>query len=603
MNKIFITILLISSCYFFSIITPDVSISQTLTEQEIYSDKTKDNVDVYNFITDESTGNYCYIDYNNYTSKYTIKSRYGESEEFSYISAYDIKFDSKGNYYSLVSNYNEDDSLEYFLIANGETISQFQNAESYSSFVDKNDDFKFVYSEDDSVMIGTYSINNGLTTSEKYVSASPIYRYKFEYEYDIDLGQEDLFEDKDGNYGFVVSDGATSDILFGDNLIKTPYTDINSNSFIYDKQGSLCYIAKMDGKFFENKGREFVVQGDKKYKEFEYIYPPILINKENVPVYISIDSTEIGFVYKVVIGDDYQKVFSDDSKTKEGAVYTGGVYSLNVDSNDNITYYASVLTIQDGNLPDELYSYLYNVTYVINGIEQKFYYNPGLWKFNNTRSLISYMTDTLLNKSKLLLKKGNKEKIINKMDFNEIPDYGFINNTNKIYYVGVNRGDWTKKVEDQYYVFVDNERIGNYEAIIYQNFMGDYSLLKFNKKGDFAFTIQESEVESEENESYEYYTYVVTNDGRQPPVINFETDKKSFDYIQNLFYTRNDKLFYIAGIYNDLKNSDQILIMVDNKPLDKIYNSVYNLSYDEDKNMVDFIASRDKSIYKVKIFF
>ncbi len=604
MKKTFIIILFIGICYLLSLCTPVISISQVLTEYELYSDNSKDNIDVYNFTYDESSGNYCYMDYNTFTNKYRIISRSGESYEFSYISVHDIRFDSKGNYYVLVSNYNEGDSLEYFLIANGETVSQFQNAESYNSFVDKNDDFKFVFKEGDSVRIGTYTLNNGLTTSEKYASAKPIYRYKEEYEYEHDLYQEDLFEDKDGNYGFVVSDGVTASILFGDNLIKTPYSDINSNSFMYDKQGNLCYIAKMDGKFYENKGREFIVQGDKKYKEFDYLYPPIFFNKENAPVYISIDSTEIGFVYKVAIGDEYQKVYSDASKTKEGAVYTGGVYTLNVDSNNNITYYAAVMITLEEELPDEPYSFLYNVTFVDNGIEQNFYLNPGLWKFNkNKRGLISYMIDTLLNKSKLLLKKGNKEKIINKMDFNEIPDYGFINNTNKTYYIGYISGDWTKKIKDQYYVFVDNERIGKYETIVYQNFEGDYSMIRFNNKGDFAYVVQESEVENEDNESYEYYTYVITNEGKQQSsVIDFETDKKSYDYIQNLFYTRNDKLFYIAGIYNDKKNSDYIRIMVDNKPLEKIYNSIYNLSYDNGKNMVSFLGGRDKSIYMVKIF-
>jgi len=262
-----------------------------------------------------------------------------------------------------------------------------------------------------------------------------------------------------------------------------------------------------------------------------------------------------------------------------------------------------MITLEE-ELPDEPYSFLYNVTFVDNGIEQNFYLNPGLWKFNkNKRGLISYMIDTLLNKSKLLLKKGNKEKIINKMDFNEIPDYGFINNTNKTYYIGYISGDWTKKIKDQYYVFVDNERIGKYETIVYQNFEGDYSMIRFNNKGDFAYVVQESEVENEDNESYEYYTYVITNEGKQQSsVIDFETDKKSYDYIQNLFYTRNDKLFYIAGIYNDKKNSDYIRIMVDNKPLEKIYNSIYNLSYDNGKNMVSFLGGRDKSIYMVKIF-
>jgi hypothetical protein len=579
------------------------SISQTLTEYEIYSDNTIEDIKVYNFIYDKNTGNYCYLYYNAMTNKYVINSKDGESGEFDYISVYDIRFDSKGSYYALVSNYNEDDSLEYFLIANGETVSKFQKAESYSSFVDKNDDFKFVYSEGDSVRICTYSINNELTTSEKYFAAKPIYRYKEESEYDIALGQEDLFEDTNGNYGFVVSDGVTSSILFGDNVIKTPYTDINSNSLVYDKQGILCYIAKMEGKFYENKGREFIVQGDKKHKEFDYVYLPVLFDKNNNPVYNTVDSTQAGHISKLVIGDDYQKIYSDASKTKLGADYDGGIYLLNIDSDDNITYYGAIMLKPDSEDLASEHSIMYNVVYVVNGVEKKFYLNSGLWKFNkNERGLITFVTDELGNKTRLLLTKNNKQKIVSKMDYNEIPDYGFINSTNKIYYVGVIFGDWTKKIKDQYFIYIDNKRIGKYEAIIFQEQTGDFSIIKFSSKGNYAFVIQESETDIGD-ENFEYYTYVVTDAGRQAPIINFETKKKSFDFIENLFYTRNNKLFCTAGIYNYEKSSDQYQIMVDNKPLDEIYNSIDKLQYDEEKNVVSFMGSRAGSIYEVKVFF
>ena len=603
MKKKFLVSLLISVFCIWGFLLPEISMSQVLSENEIYSNNTVDNIDVYNLAYNESSGNYCYLDYNSADDKYSIISKDEGTDEYDYISFYDIKFDSKGNYYAFATNYFGLDSSEYFLISNGKTITKFEGVETYNAFIDKNDDLKFIFKDGDGYRIGTYSIDNELETSEKYTSIKPIYRYIDAYEFDVDLSQDDMFIDNNGNYGFIVSDGETSSILFGDNLISPPYTDINSGSFVCDKNGEICYIAKMDGKFYEKRGREFVVQNDKSFKEFEYVYPPILFDRMNNPVYVTIDSSEIGYVSKVVIGDNYQKVYGDASKTKEGAIYTGGVFFLNVALGDNITYYAAVEIPQDNGMNKEMYINLYDVSFVINGIEGKFYLNPGLLKVNNKGEiLMSYITDKMGNKTKLLYRKGDKEKIVSEMDFNEIPDYGFINNSNKIFCVGLFSGDWTKKIKDQYYVYINGKRIGKYESIFYQEELYDFSLIKFDKKNNYAFVVQESETEIGD-ENFEYYTYVVTKDGKQNPIINFETDKKAFDYIQNLFFTKNNKLFYTAGIYNVLKNADQIQVMVDNKPLDKIYNSIDRLKYDEEKNVVSFIGGRGGTAYKVKIFF
>jgi hypothetical protein len=323
----------------------------------------------------------------------------------------------------------------------------------------------------------------------------------------------------------------------------------------------------------------------------------------NNPVYVTMDSSEIGYVSKVVIGDDYQKVYSNTSKTKEGAIYSGGISFLKIDAENSITYYAVIEVSPDNEMNEEVFINLYDVSYVKNGIEGKFYFNPGLLKSNKKGEiLMSYITDKMGNKMKLLYKKSDKEKIVSEMDFNEIPDYGFINNSNKIYYVGLFSGDWTKKIKDQYYVYIDGKRIGKYESIFYQEELYDFSLIKFDKKNNYAFVIQESETEIGD-ENFEYYTYVVTKEGKQNPIINFKTDKKAFDYIQNLFFTKNSKLFYTAGIYNEMKNADQLQIMVDDKPLDKIYNSIDRLKYDEEKNIVSFIGGRGGTAYKVKVFF
>ena len=603
MKKKFLIFLLANVFCIWGFLVPVDSKLQTLTENEIYSNDTGDNIDVYNLAYEENSGNYCFLDYNSVDDKYSLKSKDKETDEYDYVSLYDIKFDSKGNYYAFAANYFGVDSAVYFLIANGRIISSFESVETYNSFMDKNDDLIFIFKDGDGYRIGTYSLDNEFETSEKYTSIKPIYRYLDTYEFDVDLSQDNMFKDKDGNYGFIVSDNVTSSILFGDNLISTPYTDINPDSFVYDKNGEICYVAKMDGKFYEKRGREFVVQGDKSFKEFEYIYPPILFDRMNNPVYVTMDSSEIGFVSKVVIGDDYQKVYSDVSKTKKGAVYTGGIYFLNIDPENNITYYAAIEISPDNEMNEEVYANLFNVSYVTNGIEGKFYLNPGLLKMNKKGgSLISYVTDKMGNKTRLLYKKGDKEKIVSKMDFNEIPNYGFINNSNKIYYVGLFSGDWTKKIKDQYYVYINGKRIGKYESIFYQEELNDFSLIKFDKKNNYAFVIQESETEIGD-ENFEYYTYVVTKDGKQNPVINFNTDKKAFDYIQNLFFTKNNKLFYTAGIYNELKNTDQVQVMIDNKPLDKIYNSIDRLKYDEEKNVISFIGERSGTAYKVKIFF
>ena len=69
-----------------------------------------------------------------------------------------------------------------------------------------------------------------------------------------------------------------------------------------------------------------------------------------------------------------------------------------------------------------------------------------------------------------------------------------------------------------------------------------------------------------------------------------------------MFYTLNDKLFYIGEIKI---SEDKTLreIFVDNISLGKVYDMIGEINYNEKTNEVNFFATKDKSIYKVTVRF
>ena len=113
--------------------------------------------------------------------------------------------------------------------------------------------------------------------------------------------------------------------------------------------------------------------------------------------------------------------------------------------------------------------------------------------------------------------------------------------------------------------------------------------------------------------SFDYYedgqdyidpsAYVITNKGKQDPKILSRSGLKDFNYIDNMFYTSNNKLFYIGGTNDVVNNKNYMELIVDGKNLEKVYSSMAYLNYDKVSNTLSFVGARDNKVYNVKVTF
>ena len=583
--------------------------SQTMDEQEIVTVSSEGITDAYNFKYDEKTGAYCYLTYYPDENKYSISNAVDESIKMEYLSLYDVKFDSQGNYYIIGSNYYDTARTDYILIVNGDSIATYSNAEQYSTMMTGNDEYKFIVTEGTESKIVTYSLAGGIDESQSYLFVKPIYQqinYIDNEPVETETGEDGLFVDKDGNMGYIVSNGTNASIILGRKITETDFYDINNYSFSYDKEGQLTYIAKYGKQIYDGPGRELVVQGEKKHKEFEQVYYPVLFNKNNIPVYTvgrpSIDTDT--YISSVIIGNDYQPIYKSTKRIQRGEEYTGGVYNMNIDNENNLTYYGSIAVPYTEYTESEYYGYYSKTSYVVNGVQDKFRFDLGTWKSNsNGGRLVTYSIGDSLFTKVLMYEKNGKEKIINstdKQEYQSIEDYGFYNE-NKIYYVGVKYGDYEKRTKDEYSVYLDGKLAGKYELMLYQGMGTDYNLMKFDSKGNYAYAVSESITIPGDDYSYQSKAYVITKDGKQSPIIYSNLGQDYFNYIENLFYSKNDRLFYVGGI-SDYNNSTSFYqVVVDGTSFDKVYNSISGIKYNENTNRVEFWATRDNKILRVSI--
>lgn len=276
MNKIFLLFLLV--------IFSNNTFSQTIDEKEIFSLDYKGNTELYNFIMDEASGNFCYAYLIPDEKKTFLISPKGQSEKYDFIMTFDTKFDSKGNYFTNAGNYESDYGIDnYFLIINGKTIKGLEYIESSSSFIDKKDEYVFIFKIKEDYFIGYAKADGSFRQSEKYDIVKPVYKYFQGRGMEGDneqIGDEYFYRNADGERGFIVVKNGKAGLLFGEDIKMTDYSDIHESSLTLDNNNELTFIAKNGGKFYENAGDEFVVSGDIKFNSFDYVTPPVLFNKK-----------------------------------------------------------------------------------------------------------------------------------------------------------------------------------------------------------------------------------------------------------------------------------------------------------------------------------
>ena len=580
--------------------------AQSVNEEEVFSLPDGTTADAWSLVNNGEYGKPVYVNYDAAANKYSILYDGKESGKYEYISSYDIKFDSRGNYYVLASEVADPNNYiyNYILLVNGDSIASFINAESYNAMMTKDDEFKFTMRtslEPDAMSkIITYSIAGGLSESEEYVFAKPIYKGNTYYgDHEGDMGGNNYFTDKNGNSGYIVSDGITSTILLGSDVIRTEYTDIDPSSFGYDNNGVLTYIAKIGGQFYTAPGNEFVVQGDKRYQSFDNVYSPVYFTSKNEPVYTGVETiSEYSYNSFIVIGDQRQEVYLDKDKKEKLSGFTGGLYDLQVKDNGDIAYYGSIME----EAKDSKEGSFTNTAYVVNNVAGKFYNGLGQWKFNSIgEGLATYNPDKDYYSMALLHLKDGKIRELKGSKFTSILDYGFTN-TGKIYYTAMKEGNYETKVKPEYYVYIDDIQIGKYETILYQGYGDSYSSISFDGQGDYAVAVSTFDY-YEEGEVFNPSAYVVTSKGKQDPRVISGDARKDFNFIDFMFFSTNNKLFYFGGVNDTPNNKYYSEMIIDGKNMEKVYTGVANINYDKLTNRATFTGARDNKVYSVTVSF
>ncbi len=584
----------------------NLSYGQKIEEKLLFSGTGQNTVDAYSFYTD-GNGNYAYVEFDPNSNQSRLVSNKGNSDFYDVVNA-DAKFDKNGNNYTTAYNFRKDTTYlaeNNVLLLNGARVGEMNSIDSYNAFVNSDGEYQCVVTEGDKQYILKYSIEKGIKKTGPYDAVKSIYAemtdvpYMSEGDGDGKMYQN-LFKNKNGDFGYIVIQNGKASIMWGNNVTNTDYTDISEISFTYDKSGALSYIAKGNGLFYSAFGSEFVVQGDKKWNEFNSINAPIKFNKDNVPVYVTMDSiNETTYMSRLVVGNDYYKVMNS-SKSSEISGYSGGIYDINLSADGSISFtgQSQIITKNPGGYDD----YTYRTVNVNNGVEGKSYYNQGAKKYNKSGSvLVAGSANQTDKKVSLFMIKGNEGKVVSEKKYDGLNDYNFINDGNKFYYIGVTYGDYEKGTKDKSDVYVDGELIGTYENLLGQGSEdGNYNSMIFNNSGDYAFVVQNSNEKKVNGEMvYDYTSEIVSNRDFDMPSLPY--NKERFAYIDNLKFLKNGKLFYIGYLYPNDMTTESYLV-VDGKLVGKPYTSLNNVKYNKDGSM-SFRASRGGSIYDVTLRF
>ncbi len=586
-------------------ISTSVIRSQSISEKEIFNLTYKGEVNSYNFVYDNESSNYCYVYVIPDEGKSFIISKKGLSDKYDYIAPEEIKFDSKGNYYAVTSDYKEDYGINnYFLIVNGNVIKSYSYIEAYSSYFNKKNEYVFIFKEKDLYKIGYYSPGKGFRQSDAYDNIRTAFNYKGgsdQMEGDmIAYKDEDFYHNDKGERAFIATKGGRSKIIFETSELQTDYSDINESSLTTNRNNELSFIAKKGGRFYETGGNEFAVSGKKEYKKFDLATAPLLFNKNNEPVYIAGDSvTDFKTEYFLVIGDQNQSVYMDEDKTVPAPSFSYIISEIKLSPDGNVTYIAAVEEVVKGkklNPQDEDYDQYYTRSFLVkDGIANELGYNVNQIKYSDKNDMLyTGIADIDKKEYLLLLNYGKSRLIINKNKYDDMYDYGFAP-TGEIYYAGQIYEDPDSGKISEATLFLGDKQIGKYRNLIYQGEGKLASVLQFDSKNNYSF-VAEEKIDSLTNNEF-----IVKNNERLPFPENV-SGSKNISYISSLMYTKDDKLFFIGDMIIDPVTYDVTKeIFVNNRSLGKIYNSVFPVKYDEQKNEITFTAARGKKIYFVTV--
>ena len=509
------------------------------------------DVDGYGLRYDEKTGTYIYANYDTLRQKkYNLYSNKGNSGNYDVIEDYGVKFDSYGNYFVSASNNITDTTYTYFLLKNGKEIANYDYLNS--SWTEKNGILYYVCSEKNKSYLVSYDILNEKFTKSKGHDEINLCSYP-----KVQLEGEPIGElgfTTDDKPFYIARDNGKTFLVIGDEEQKH-YSDIDMYNVIPDSKGNLVYVAKNGGNF-DYFGNAFVVQGVKEYKSYDRI-DNIILNKDEVPVYVGSDSADEGSPQRVVIGD------KEASKT-----YGEGIYNAGITDDGKLYFIAN-----EKNKMTEAYESFV----VFDGKEGKRY--PAI---NNLKILpgnkIFYITQAADDKSIIII--GNDEI---KTGYSSVLDAKILPD-GTLAYVGAIYGNYDKKEKDKMYVHIGKEKFGPYESVQTIDYVtGDYFKIDDNKNYMY--------ITNHTNSKDEYITNLITKTGKSP----------IFDGIQNPVLYKGKALYVASYITDKVNYYSKMRVYFDNKPISPEYDVINDFNFDDKTGVVSFTTLKGKEFFKVEI--
>ncbi len=573
-----------------------VAAAQVIEETLISEFDVPQNADVFDFNIDKTTGKFCYVIWNNDHTGGKIQYGNTVSEQFNSIISDKIRFFSDGSY-SAFGNYYEDSSRKSTgtLIVNGKSVFSSEYIDWYSSYINKNDELILISKEGEKYFLIRYSLDKGIKRSEPYDELRAAFTMKpsTSEEGDEYISDDEYLVDGNGERLYVGVANNKAYLIQGGKREETPYTDIDFTSIVYDRNGEMCFIAKSNGGLYTSPKGFFVVKGGKKFRTFDYIYPPLYFDGSNSVYYIASDSIA-EYVYDSYLVKNEKKVSPQTSARDKNV--TSSIQELKIDPDGSVSYVAWQETKQMS--ADNVESYNTSHAFISDGKETFLGYNlRPIVRGSNGDMLFVAQSKLGVMKFDLYKFDGNDVRKVNKEGYDEIYGYGFTPD-DKIYYLGMREDKSADTYNSTVDLYIDNEKIGNYGYLIYQTAGDSAQALVYSGKGDYAF------VTDEKISDNKYYSSIHVNGKKLSPPKISQPGSEYISNVYNLFYTVNGKMFFTATTKSGESYSDNVMeVFADNSSLGKIYNSIGKINYDPNLNTVNFLASRGKGIYEVNVKF
>jgi len=541
----------------FFIVFSSVLCAQTPNENLIASiPNASAGSDAWSMKYDYKSGSWVYSNYDTTSKNYTLVTPKGVSEEFNYLMQYISLFDASGNSYTITSRNITHNTYRNYILKNNEIIAEHDYINE--GWAEKDGLIYYTASDSNKSYFITYNtVSRTFSKSKPYEEIRLVY-FPVEFAEGEPLGEVGFT--KEGKPFYVAVENNKSFLVIGDREEKH-YGDIDYYGVKFDTDNKPCYIAKSEGKLYEQRGNTFVVHGTKEYKKFDWIYGPVVFNQDNKPVYIGQDSTgENKYRSTVMIGPDAYKT------------YKGSIYDLKFAPDGKLMY---VVSREKKDIGGEV---IWKNRLYVNKKKSKEYSSIFQIEFDKSADPVFVATDAA---GKSFVVNGD-EIISGKFDY--IMDKRYLAD-GSFAYIGINYGDYEKRVPDENYVYIGAKKFGPFELVSTSDYATGEVILS-DKSGNYVFLTGENT----DKENYIYKYKVHTN----------KWTSEQFDNIYELRLAKGKVIFTSGTLVDKDFYRYNHRLYIDNQPVGGEYSSIFDVRINRE-GVMTFIASRGNDIYRVEV--